>query len=77
MPGLDNLGWLLVVVGLAVAGLGLVIWLAGRVPFLGRLPGDISLRGENFSCFFPLATILLLSLALTVLVNLVGWFMRR
>ena len=77
MPGLDNLGRTLFVVGLSLAALGLVLWLAGRVPFLGRLPGDISLRGENFSCFFPLATMLLLSLALTVLVNLVGWFLRR
>ncbi|MHB1130771.1 MAG: DUF2905 domain-containing protein [Chloroflexota bacterium] len=77
MPAFDNLGKMLVILGLTLAGFGLLLWLAGRVPFLGRLPGDISLQSENVSCFFPLATMLLLSLALTVLLNLIGWFLRR
>jgi hypothetical protein len=77
VPGLDNLGKTLLVTGLALAGLGLLLWLAGRVPLLGRLPGDITIRGENVSCFFPLATTILLSLLLTVAVNLIAWLMRR
>ncbi len=47
---------------------------AGRVPFLGRLPGDIAVQRGNWSFYFPLATSILLSLVLTVVLNL---FARR
>lgn len=77
MPGFDNLGKMLLIMGLALAGLGVLLLLAGRVPFFGRLPGDIAVQRDNVSCFFPLATMLLLSLVLTVVVNLVLWFLRR
>lgn len=77
MPGFDNLGRVLLVLGLVVAGLGLLLILADRLPFLGRLPGDIAIQRDNFSCFFPIATMLVLSLLLTVVVNLVLWLLRR
>jgi hypothetical protein len=77
MPGFDNLGRVLIVVGLVLAALGLILLLAGRLPFLGRLPGDIAIERDNVSCFFPIATMILLSLLLTVIVNLVLWFLRR
>jgi hypothetical protein len=77
MPGFDNLGRVLIVVGLVLAGLGLLLLLAGRLPFLGRLPGDIAIERDNVSCFFPIATMILLSLLLTVIVNLVLWYLRR
>lgn len=77
MPGFDNLGKLLLIFGLVIAGLGLVLMLAGRLPFSGRLPGDITIRSDNVSCFFPLATMIVVSLLLTVLINLVLWILRR
>jgi hypothetical protein len=70
---LSSLGRVLVVVGLVVVGLGLLLVVGGSLG-LGRLPGDFALRRGNFRVYFPLATCLLLSLALTLLFAL---FSRR
>ena len=58
------MGKTLVLIGLAIAGLGLLVMLG--VPF-GRLPGDFQVRRGNFSFFFPLATSIVLSIILTLL----------
>ncbi len=58
------MGRLLVLIGLGIAGLGLLVMLG--VPF-GRLPGDIMVRRGNFSFYFPLASSIILSILLTLL----------
>lgn len=68
---LESLGKLLVVLGLGIVLLGGLLLLAGRIPFLGRLPGDILVQRDNFTFFFPLATSLLISLVLTIVINVV------
>jgi hypothetical protein len=65
-----EVGKWLVLMGLMLVVLGGLLWLAGRIPFVGRLPGDIRIERENFTCFVPLATSLLLSLLLTLLLYL-------
>jgi hypothetical protein len=65
-------GWMLLVLGLVIAGVGLVWILAPSIPWLGRLPGDIRIERENFRFYFPLVTCLLLSLIL----SLVVWLLR-
>lgn len=70
MPGL---GRTLIIIGLAVAALGVLVSLAGKLPWLGRLPGDIYVRRENFTFYFPLATSIVLSLVLSLII----WFLRR
>jgi hypothetical protein len=65
-------GWALLVLGLVIAGIGLVWILAPSIPWLGRLPGDIGIERENFRFYFPLVTCLLLSLML----SLVAWLVR-
>ncbi|MGE5618022.1 MAG: DUF2905 domain-containing protein [Sphingomonadaceae bacterium] len=72
-----DLGKLLLVIGGLVFLLGLIMLLAGNVPFLGRLPGDISFQWGNVRVYFPLATMILLSIILTVLLNLVLGVFRR
>ena len=62
---------LLVIVGLAIAGIGLLMMLG--VP-LGRLPGDLSYRRGNFAFHFPLVTSIIVSIILTLLLN---FFLRR
>jgi Protein of unknown function (DUF2905) len=62
-----SLGKFLVVFGLILAGVGLLIMLAPRVPWLGRLPGDIIIRRENFTFYFPLVTCLLVSVVLSLI----------
>ena len=61
------MGKLLVLIGLAIAGVGLLVMLG--VPF-GRLPGDIAVRRGNFSFYFPLVTSIILSILLTLIFNL-------
>jgi hypothetical protein len=65
-------GWILLVLGLIIAGVGLVWILAPSIPWLGRLPGDIRIERENVRVYFPLVTCLLLSLLLSLIV----WVIR-
>ena len=64
MQGFDSFGKLLIMFGLILAAVGGVILLVGRVPFIGRLPGDIYIQRKNFTFYFPLATSILLSIIL-------------
>jgi len=73
---LGSLGRLLVTVGVVLAGIGLVFVLSERVPLLGRMPGDIELRGNGWTVYAPLATSIVLSILLTVAINLFGWLRR-
>ncbi len=78
MPDLTTLGRWVFFAGLAVMILGGVLWLVGRFGLpLGRLPGDIFIQREGFSFYFPLTTLILISLVLTVVANLIGRFFNR
>ena len=74
---MDEIGKWLVVVGVLFALIGGVLLLVGKVPGLGRLPGDIVIQRDNFSCVFPLATSILLSIALTLVLNLIIRFINK
>lgn len=71
-----DIGRWLIGIGLALAGLGLLVLLLGRVPWLGRLPGDIVIERPGLTIYIPLGTMLLISLVLTLLANLIGRFWR-
>jgi Protein of unknown function (DUF2905) len=71
---MPEIGKLLIIVGSVIVVVGLVLFLGLRIPFLGRLPGDISVDRGNVHFYFPIVTGLLLSLILTLLLNL---FFRR
>lgn len=58
--------------GLVLAAVGILLMFGPKIPRLGRVPGDIVIKRENFTFYFPLATSILLSLALTVLYRLFG-----
>lgn len=70
---MNEVGKLLVAFGLLIALVGVVLLVAGRIPWLGRLPGDIHVQRGNWTFYFPLATSLLLSVVLT----LIFWLMGR
>jgi hypothetical protein len=55
------IGKWVVLTGVALVGIGALMWATGTIPFLGRLPGDLRFEGQNFKFYFPLATCLLLS----------------
>ena len=70
MSGLSELGRIVLVVGVVLVVVGLLLMMGGKVPWLGRLPGDITVQRGNFRFYFPLVTCLLLSLLLTLLFRL-------
>ena len=72
MSGVHDIGRMLVVFGLLIALVGVALVLVGRVPWLGRLPGDIHIQRGNWTFYFPLATSLLLSVVLTLILLILG-----
>jgi membrane protein implicated in regulation of membrane protease activity len=69
---MSDVGKTLIVLGLLIALVGVVLTFVGRVPWLGRLPGDISVQRGNWSLYFPLATSLVLSVVLSLVFYLLG-----
>jgi membrane protein implicated in regulation of membrane protease activity len=69
---MNDVGKSLIVIGLVIALAGVVLMLAGRAPWLGRLPGDIYVQRGNWSFYFPVVTSLVLSVLLTLLFWLFG-----
>lgn len=67
-------GWILVIVGVLIAVIGLVWLLTPSIPWLGKPPGDIVIERGNFRFYFPLATCILLSVLLTGIMWLVRHF---
>ncbi len=67
---MQPLGKMLIVMGLVIVGIGFLLTFSGKIPWLGRLPGDIFIRRGNFSFYFPLATSIILSIILTLLLRL-------
>jgi len=73
---MEETGKLLLVLAVILAVVGLALLFGGKIPFLGKLPGDLFFKKGNFSFYFPLATSLLLSVVLTLLLWLVQWFRK-
>ena len=69
---MNDVGKILIAFGLLIALVGLVLVLVGRVPWVGRLPGDIHIQRGNFTFYFPLATSILVSIVLTLIFWLIG-----
>lgn len=69
----SDLGKVLIITGLLLAGIGLFLTLGGKLNFMGRVPGDIRIERDNFTFFFPLGTCLVISL----LLSLIFWLFRR
>lgn len=70
---MNEFGKFLVVIGLIIAGIGVLLWTGVGKGWIGRLPGDIHVTRDNFSFHFPIVTCLLISAVLTLLF----WLFRR
>jgi hypothetical protein len=78
MPDATTIGKWIILIGLGLVLLGGLVWLAGRFGLpLGRLPGDISIQNGNFSFYFPCASSIIISIVLTILLNVVVRLIRR
>lgn len=76
MNGQSGMGWVLLLVGVIIAGVGLLLIFGPSLPWLGRLPGDIVIEKERFRFYFPLTTCLLLSLLATLALLLIRQFFK-
>jgi hypothetical protein len=80
----EGLGRVLIVIGLAIAAVGVLVVLGDRVPgigalfgWFGKLPGDVSIKRDQFSFYFPIVTGLVFSIGLSLVFYLVSWLFRR
>jgi hypothetical protein len=74
---MDVVGRGLVIAGIVILALGLALMFADRVPFVGRLPGDFAFSGDRWTVYAPIATSIVVSLALTAALSLFAWLARR
>lgn len=65
-------GRILIVIGALLMLMGLLLIAGDKIPFIGRLPGDFTIKGKNYTIYLPLATGLALSLIITIILNLFG-----
>lgn len=70
MPGV---GRILILSGLVIIIIGLIVYHQDKIPFIGKLPGDILIKKKNFTFYFPLAT----SIILSILISLILYFINR
>jgi thiosulfate reductase cytochrome b subunit len=67
---MNDFGKILVFLGLVLAGLGMILLYGPQIPWLGKLPGDITIKREHFTFYFPLASSIVISILLTILFSL-------
>ncbi len=70
MGEFSGMAKLLITFGVFLALIGALLLLIGKIPYIGRLPGDIYIQRKNFSFYFPVVTCILLSILLTLIINL-------
>ncbi len=74
MNGFENIGKVLIITGLVIIAIGALIMLSGKISWFGKLPGDILIQKKNYTFYFPVAT----SIVLSILLTLILWlFFRR
>jgi hypothetical protein len=74
---MEGLGKILLIVGGIIVILGLILIFSQHIPFLGKLPGDIFVKKEGFSFYFPIVTLLILSILVTIIVNVILHFLNK
>lgn len=70
MAGFGDLGKMLVILGIVIAGIGVLLLVGDKIPWMGRLPGDIMIKREKFTFYFPIVTCIIISIILTLVFSL-------
>jgi hypothetical protein len=68
--GFGALGKMLILLGVLIIVIGLLLLIGEKIPWIGKLPGDIIIRKEKFSFYFPITTCIIISIILTLLFTL-------
>ena len=72
---MQQIGKILVVIGIILCILGLIFYFAGnKLNFIGRLPGDIRIEKDNFRFYFPITTMILISIIVTIVFKIIKKF---
>ena len=72
MSEFSGFGRILMILGILVFAVGFLLWIGNRITFPWRLPGDIVVRREGFSFYFPIVTCIAVSIVMTVVLNLIS-----
>ena len=72
MLAFSGFGKILIIIGVVIAGLGFLLLLGAKIPWIGRLPGDFYYKGKNFTFYFPLATSIIISIILTIILMFIS-----
>jgi len=72
MLAIESIGRSLILFGIVLIVIGSLFVLFGKIPWFGRLPGDIIIKREGLTLYFPVVTMVLLSILLTILFNIIG-----
>jgi hypothetical protein len=72
MLDFSGFGKILIIIGVVIAGLGFILLLGAKIPWIGRLPGDFYYKGKNFTFYFPLATSIIISIILTIILMFIS-----
>ncbi len=76
MLGFEGIGKIIIIAGVIMVVLGLILAFGSHIPFLGKLPGDILIKKNGISFYFPVVTFLLLSVILTLIINFILRFIK-
>jgi hypothetical protein len=68
----SQFGKIFLIIGLVIAGVGLLMMIGGKIPWIGKLPGDLFYKGEKFTLYFPLTTSIIVSVVLTLILWLLN-----
>lgn len=71
LPGFTPIARMIILIGVILVLLGLFLLFVDRIPFIGRLPGDIYIRRKNFTFYFPIVTCIILSILLSLILRAV------
>ena len=71
MSGFEGIGRIIIIVGIVMVVLGLFLAFGARIPLLGKLPGDILIKKDGITFYFPVVTLLLLSVVMTLIINFI------
>ncbi len=73
---MQEIGRMLFMLGIVLVVIGAWLSLTGKIPFFGKLPGDILIKRDNFTFYAPVATSIILSIILTLIIAFLGNFRR-
>ncbi|HZX36527.1 MAG TPA: DUF2905 domain-containing protein [Thermodesulfobacteriota bacterium] len=67
MESFQPIGKLLIIIGIAIVVIGVILAFGQKIPYIGRLPGDLYYKKDNFTIYFPIATSILISVILSLI----------